>query len=163
MQTFLPYSDYKKSAASLDRMRLGKQRVETFQVLQRLLGVRLVSKDANGEPIPEEDWSVTPITSTGWINHPAVKAWRGHELELLEYQRAFCNEWTSRGYKDTCLIKSEKLIELCGQKLNSGKPEWTLDDKVHISHKSNLLRKDPEFYGKLWSNIPDDLPYVWVE
>ena len=38
MQTFLPYRNFRKSLQSLDDKRLGKQRVETFQILNNLLG-----------------------------------------------------------------------------------------------------------------------------
>ncbi len=40
MQTFLPHSDFAESARSLDRQRLGKQRVETMQILRTLRGER---------------------------------------------------------------------------------------------------------------------------
>ena len=33
MQVFLPYPDFKKSLESLDDKRLGKQRVETYQLI----------------------------------------------------------------------------------------------------------------------------------
>ncbi|MFL6108162.1 MAG: pyrimidine dimer DNA glycosylase/endonuclease V [Marmoricola sp.] len=36
MQTFLPYADFEKSARALDTKRLGKQRVETIQVVRAL-------------------------------------------------------------------------------------------------------------------------------
>lgn len=36
MQTFLPYPDFAESASVLDRQRLGKQRVETLQVMKAL-------------------------------------------------------------------------------------------------------------------------------
>src|SRR5947208_1979490 len=36
MQTFLPYADFERSARVLDRKRLGKQRVETIQVVRAL-------------------------------------------------------------------------------------------------------------------------------
>jgi hypothetical protein len=32
---------------------------------------------------------------------------------------------------------------------------------VHRSHQSNLIRKDPAFYGPLFPGVPDDLDYVW--
>ena len=35
MQTFLPFPDFQQSAAVLDRVRLGKQRVEALQILVR--------------------------------------------------------------------------------------------------------------------------------
>jgi hypothetical protein len=63
MQTFLPYKDFKKSAKVLDNKRLGKQRVEAFQILNILLG-RTKTK--------------------GWRNHPAVLMWKGHSNALKE-------------------------------------------------------------------------------
>lgn len=36
VQTFLPYEDFDKTASVLDRSRLGKQRVETLQLLKAL-------------------------------------------------------------------------------------------------------------------------------
>lgn len=43
MQTFLPFANMERSVSILDRQRLGKQRVETFQIVQRIVGARLVS------------------------------------------------------------------------------------------------------------------------
>ena len=54
MQTFLPYPDLRASCVVLDDRRLGKQRVETFQILRALTW-------------PEYAWK----------NHPAVRMWRG--------------------------------------------------------------------------------------
>ena len=34
MQTFLPYPDFARSARCLDNRRLGKQRVESYQILR---------------------------------------------------------------------------------------------------------------------------------
>jgi hypothetical protein len=36
MQTFLPYPDSKKSIQTLDYRRLGKQRVEAYQILRAI-------------------------------------------------------------------------------------------------------------------------------
>ncbi len=38
MQTFLPYSDFRKSLESLDNKRLGKQRVEAYQIISAITG-----------------------------------------------------------------------------------------------------------------------------
>jgi hypothetical protein len=96
--------------------------------------------------------------SYGWQNHPAVKMWRGHESALLEYQRAICNEWTGRGYKDTCL---EKTIALIGNVVGSI-PKWVGNEKVHLSHRSNLLRKSPDHYKSLFEdNLNPDIEYCW--
>jgi hypothetical protein len=136
MQTFLPYADFAKSAAVLDRQRLGKQRVETLQVLNALVNPQY-----------------------GWQNHPAVKMWRGHEYTLLQYQRAICNEWTGRGYKDTCLQKSIDL--LADKKIGMFKPTWLGGYLLHRSHQSNLLRKLPEHYSKYFDSVPNDIEYIW--
>ena len=139
MQTFLPYRSFVKSAASLDRQRLGKQRVETLQILKALT-------DA----------------SYGWQNHPAVRMWKGHEAVLLDYQVAVCEEWAARGYRDTCLDKSTELLRRVGLISNADAPEWLGNDELHRSHRSNLLRKNPEHYAPLFgAGLPDDLPYVW--
>jgi hypothetical protein len=38
MQTFLPYSDITESMRVLDNKRLGKQRVETYQIISAITG-----------------------------------------------------------------------------------------------------------------------------
>jgi len=134
MQTFLPYPDFKESARVLDNQRLGKQRVETLQILKALT-------------LPEY----------GWKNHPATKMWRGFERYLVWYGLAICLEWRARGYKDTCLEKISAFEH--GQPLS--KPKWIGDDAIHASHRSNLLRKDPQFYARYAWTEPHDLPYVW--
>ena len=139
MQTFLPYADFDESAKVLDMKRLGKQRVETYQVLKALL-----------------------IEDYGWKNHPAVKMWRGHTHSLLMYQRAICKEWTSRGYKDTCLEKSETLVRKLCHSLHTAAPSWLGNEALHLSHRSNLIRKAPDIYRPLFDEgTPDDLEYVW--
>jgi len=136
MQTFLPYSDFKKTAECLDMRRLGKQRVENLQIMNVLCG-----------------------DSDGWANHPAVKMWYGSEHLLMDYQFAICHEWTDRGYKDTCLSKT---LAVCSQ-IQDGflKPWWLGDDRLHSSHRSNLLRKDYSYYSKFGWDEPDNIEYFW--
>lgn len=128
MQTFLPYgSNFQKTASILDRQRLMKQRVETLQIMNVLAGL-----------------------SKGWTRHPAVLMWQGYEYALMEYQEAICNETTSRGYEDTCLLKTKNVvdsIEVSSIEL----PLWLRDDRqenIIITHKGNLYRKDSEFYAQ---------------
>lgn len=135
MQTFLPYPSFEKSAKVLDRQRLGKQRVETYQLLLALFGKK-----------------------SGWINHPAAKMWRGYENSLALYGIAVCDEWIGRGYQDTCRDKISKFLDL---KKKAGHPAWLGSRKFHLSHKSNLMRKDQKHYGKYFKGIAGDLPYVW--
>lgn len=151
MQTFLPYADFKRSVAVLDDKRLGKQRVETLQIMQVLLGLR---------------WQRPPgvieaYEPKAWKNHPAVTGWRGFESSLADYQRVTCAEWTSRGFADTCLASTLGLFEASGRPDDHVRPAWTLLPAVHRSHQSNLIRKDPLVYGPLFPGVPGDLEYVW--
>lgn len=78
MQTFLPYPDFGRSVAALDRARLGKQRVEAMQILKALAG-----------------------ETRGWVNHPATRMWRGFAPALAAYHDAAIREWVRRGYRNT--------------------------------------------------------------
>lgn len=132
MQTFLPFPDFKKSAKVLDRMRLGKQRVEAKQILMILVG-----------------------ESEGWKHHPAVKMWIPYKNALDSYGMIICEEWMHRGYQDSCWNYFD---EHCGTILEY--PQW-LTEEFCKAHQSNLLRKDAKYYRKFFPGVPDDLPYIW--
>tara|TARA_R100000995_G_C3391837_1_gene80859 strand:+ start:150 stop:560 length:411 start_codon:yes stop_codon:yes gene_type:complete len=91
--------------------------------------------------------------SKGWVNHPATKMWRGYESALKFYKDLCIEEWVRRGYKNTMERNTTHGPVLM--------PHWLGDEKLHASHRSNLLRKDPVFYGNLNWNEPDNLPYHW--
>jgi len=135
MQTFLPFKDFYETAKVLDYRRLGKQRIETKQIYQTLTGI-----------------------SNGWKNHPCIKMWKGCEYALLEYGYIICKEWVSRGYKDSQTSYFEFELMHCKK---GGMPIWMGDINFHLSHQSNLVRKDNNFYGKLFPNVQNDLPYIW--
>jgi hypothetical protein len=133
MQTFLPSSDFAVSAYWLDRMRLGKQRVEAWQIVQSLT-----------------------IEGYGWKNHPATRMWQGHVPALACYGLAVCDEWIFRGYADSLRAKFAALAD-CSAPL----PSWMGDRNFHASHRSKLLEKLPSWYEQWeWPEAPG-LPYVW--
>jgi hypothetical protein len=137
MQTFLPYDDFEKSALCLDYRRLGKQRVEAWQIYNTLVG-----------------------NSTGWRNHPAVKMWAGYEDALLLYGLVMCSVWKSRGYKDTLWEKFNAEI-VKRAPVTIVYPSWFGNPAFHDSHKSNLMRKNKEYYSLYFGDFVDDLPYMW--
>jgi hypothetical protein len=137
MQTFLPYPDFVQSASVLDYRRLGKQRVECKQILLAL-----------------------QRTSGGWVNHPAVRMWRTYDIALCVYGWMMCREWVDRGYKDNLMGWFQRYRADHGLR-RYVHPPWLGDNAFHLSHQSNLVRKDAEFYGPLFPGVPDDLPYVW--
>jgi len=144
MQTFLPFADFRRSAAALDSVRLGKQRVETLQVMRALT-----------------------LPGYGWQHHPAVRMWRGFRPALMAYQAAVCDEWIARGHADTCREKTLEALDLVpedGAAFRRGgfpMPPWIGTEEFHRSHRSNLLRKDAEYYAAVANDVPPDLPYVW--
>ena len=101
---------------------------------------------------------VLQLIRGGWPNHPASKMWHGHFYQLGKYGEAICLEWISYGYKDTCLdkIEAEQL-----KFSDTGLPKWIGNEAFHLAHKSNLIRKNREFYGPMFPGVPDNLPYVW--
>jgi hypothetical protein len=137
MQTFVPYgSNFRHTAEVLDRQRLGKQRVEAWQIVKALTTEKY-----------------------GWKNHPAVKMWDGHVPVLAQYGIAMCQEWIARGYADTML---ERFIPYAPTQSSPGIwPDWIDNYEVLLSHRSNLIRKRPDIYGMVWPEVPDDLPYIW--
>ena len=116
--------------------RLGKQRVEAYQLL-------LIMLDKNKK---------------GWRNHPAFKMWDGYDMALIEYALSICKEWISRGYKDTL---TEKFLDIASRSKNGSYPDWLGREDFHASHRSNLLRKNPEWYSRFGWTEPDNLPYIW--
>jgi len=143
MNTFLPYPDIIKSVQCLDNKRLGKQRVEAYQILRVLAGL-----------------------TKGWRNHPAVKIWRGYEDALALYGLSCCAEWIKRGHRDTCEIKIMNMLPLhpCGfgvVPLSAKMPAWFGEPKFHASHRAALLAKDYEWYSQFgWTEKPK-IEYYW--
>ncbi|KRE78272.1 MSMEG_6728 family protein [Arthrobacter sp. Soil763] len=143
MQTFLPFPDFRQSAAALDQLRLGKQRVEALQMLRALV-----------------------IPHYGWQSHPAVRMWMGHVPALTMYGLAMADEWVARGGEDTT---RDKIMEFAPQAAHPDyaakipMPYWLGNPEFHLSHRSRLLAKEPGFYTDVFPGTDPDLEYVWPE
>ena len=131
MQTFLPYPDFHESMKVLDDKRLGNQVYRECLTLIR----------------------------GGWPNHPASKMWRGYEFSLAVYALAGLDELHCRGRLYDHHRKT--FMKLMRDFPDTGAPPWLGREDFHASHRSNLLRKYPEWYGRFGWTEPDDLPYVW--
>lgn len=160
MQTFVPTdsSNYTEMAKVLDNKRLNKQALEGWQILMTLL---------------ELDPEGNPRTPKGWVNHPAVKMWRGHEVSLFNYVSAMVDEWIARGYKSTIKDKARRTMM---QALSSGKflpstpPAWLVDGETYrqiaSTHRQALLVKDYHYYSQFnWpedtGTEPTEYEYIW--
>ena len=136
MQTFLPYPSFYESLKVLDSKRLGKQRLEAMQLVNSTLKLE-----------------IDPNAKIGWANHPARTMWRGYLDALKMYHNLAIQEWVIRGFKNT--MKTYEIPEVVTL------PPWIGRDDVHASHRSNLIRKDPIWYGKFGWSEPSTLEYVW--
>lgn len=134
MQTFLSLPSYYESMKCLDKSRLGNQVWREGLTLIR----------------------------GGWPHHPASKMWRGHEFDLGLYLLEGCKvlfERSGKAYVDVVAKIMTEMVKFP----RSGPPKWLGDATFHASHRSNLLRKDPKWYGQFGWAEPSDLPYIWPQ
>lgn len=144
MQTFVPDErGFIESLSKLDNKRLGKQRVEAAQIIKALL---------------DPDY--------GWQNHPAVNMWRNDLWPLMRYHDVCIQVWKNRGFKNNMprFIDSLKITKIGLYKITHPywqNPKWWGQKTVHSSHRANLIRKDPGFYGNFgWSETEME-GYTW--
>lgn len=155
MQTFLPYKNYDQCAEILDNKRLNKQILEAYQILKVLSG---------------------QSPSGAWRNHPAVLMWKNAEYSLKAYAKTMIKEAKARGIRTE---KNESNIDaleaICGEIWGTQKPFWAIGsnphiDRINITHRANLYRKDPIYYAEFYKdtaskyNKPccDKCLYYWV-
>ena len=151
MQTFLPFPSFKESARCLDMKRLGKQRVEAWQILT-------TNEKVKNHQLIYGEFSSSKVA---WRNHPAVAMWRNYESMLAAYGATMCVEWKRRGYKDS--LEDKFMLAMNSHEWLT--PPWITDfdslTKLNASHQSMLLAKDPEHYAPYFPNVVENLPYFW--
>lgn len=135
VNTFIPYSNFKKCAKILDNKRLGKQRVEAKQILNILL---------------EE------TKTQGWRNHVVTLMWKGHEEALKYYYNCIVEEWIHRGFENNMpLFKIDRVPAM---------PWFVKNASIRMSHQASLVRKEGKFYKKLFPDVPKTYmkyKYIW--
>ena len=147
MQTFLPYTDFQKCAAVIDKKRSWKQVVECKQILCAL--------NYSGAP---DDWKA----SLSWIkrpylNHPAVKMWKGFEDLLALYYNTFLKHAKEvlhintelKPLQNKPITEYEKLLarkDLSAATAPGKFPFWFFNEDFHQAYRSRLIAKDPGYY-----------------
>jgi len=132
MQTFLTQRNLIENARCLDYRRLGKQRVETRQIIDALDG-----------------------KTSGWVNHPAVLMWAGCQAFLEYYFNVIAAEWKRRGYQHNMgwMEPRDKPVEPEWMEPDG--------EKLYSSHRAALLHKDYDHYKQFgWVEEPK-LDYWW--
>ncbi len=131
MQTFLPLADFDECARVLDASRLGNQYYREGITILR----------------------------GGWPHHPASRMWANNRDWLCAYLLSCDEELERRGHSYPH-IRSEVLRTLSTLR-RTDRPWWIGDERLHASHRANLLRKDPTHYGQFgWTEAPRE-GYFW--
>lgn len=137
MQTFLPSTNFTTSSLLLDKLRLGKQIIETAQILAAL---------EHGE-------------GAAWLNHPATQAWRFHIPALKMYGRAMIRAYEGKHSEPGKYDKQRQAFE---GPTTVTMPPWLTSDLCN-SHKGHLFRKDPEYYSSFSDCAGNLLLYPVIE
>lgn len=133
IQTFLPVPDFKECARILDKKRVWKQVIEAKMILDTIKTSR-----------------------KAWANHPVTRMWRGHEGLLTIYYNTFLRECINERQ-----IRVKAYSEIILPSTIYPLPSWMSDERVYSSHRSNLLRKDPVYYGKFGWLEDNSQKYFW--
>lgn len=131
MQTFLPFPDFIHSAKTLNDETLKQQFVDCIAIINNGKYKKYMSGD-----------------------YPVFKMWAGYEKTLKMYANVIMFECNQRGLENHItfyIIKESSIIY----------PDWLNDERLHKSHRANLVRIDPEYYGKLWPEIDKNAPFWW--
>ncbi len=147
VQTFLPFPRFDASAAVLDDARLGKQRVETLQVLRALV-----------------------LEDYGWAHHPAVRdvarpgAGAGRVRPGLR-PTSGCGAATPTARPPRSPSSPREVVGLDQDELEARRPDAVRGCTTRgstRSHRAALLRKDPARYAAaLDDGVDPETPYLW--
>jgi len=152
MQTFIVAPTFKETAKLLDNKRLGKQRVETKQII--LTNQKFHAYRSNYTPL-------SVPSNLAWRNHPAVVMWRGYETMLALYGAAMCKEWIARGYADSLLSFFENIVIKGVLEYPSWLTNPSTMDAVILTHQQSLVFKDPTHYSPLFPGVKALYGYYW--
>jgi len=136
MQVFLPFPSFKESVACLDKSRLGNQ---IWRECKTLL---------NG----------------GWQHHPVSKMWTDYKPALALYGLEGVHELVIREHIDSTKAQelSTYFCSFCTH-VDDLLPPFIGDPDFHLSHRLNLLWKDPKWYSKFFDEQPPSTKpdYYW--
>lgn len=97
----------------------------------------------------------------GWVNHPVAKMWANYKDSLASYLWQGVLELQRRGHD---YIDRPWALEIKSYDLDTqNHPTWLGDERLHSSHRANLLRKDLGYYAQHgWKEDPTT-PYYWPD
>lgn len=157
MFTYLPYTDFERSARCLTDPILKQQQIDCLDVIEYVF-IPVEYKDV-GSPLER-----CRIKVEGrWKNHPVSKMWAHYRWALLCYSFAINRECILRGF-DNIESKLKMYGNQVHQKTMTRKfpnqvPKFIYDMKLKLSHRAALIREDPEHYKTIFKVKEDTSLY----
>jgi hypothetical protein len=189
VNTFLVHSDFRQSAKMLDSRRLGKQRVEAYQILNLIENIRILSAQSSIRCMDDfqefvrdlKKWYqkqpfVYILSGEFLIEHIKDKEEKEIKVDVGErvIKMGFCNHpivemWF--GYEDALKEYIDSHIDEWisrGYKNNmkrygvkgGNKPVWCSWKKFHDNHKGALINKEIDRGEKIWYQKMEDFVNV---
>jgi len=88
----------------------------------------------------------------GYVYHPIIPMWFHYVPALLYYIKVHVDEFNFRGYSNRVNIPLEGIVSY---------PPWCYEADFLIRHRSNLIRKNPQWYMPIFPGVINDMPYFW--
>ena len=151
VNTFILSPDINTMFNDLDKKRLNKQKLEAKQIIENLICYDETGKFKNN-----------------YGNHSATQMWIGYTNHLKVYYNLCIKEWISRGYNNNMPlyeVENEEKYHIVNSEFIDNAayfedfneysfPPFCSFLPFIMSHKSSLLKKDPEYYAD-YANEPD--------
>lgn len=145
----------------LDQARLGKQRVEAYQIVLAY----------------EEATKRNPAKYSGWLNLPAVRMWDGYLPALYVYGILNCMVWRKAGHEDSLLEQFQLRRRIWLSTQNNGgdsasaqprRPWWFGHPAMVRTHQTKLYHKNSAAWVEQHKTAtakhePMKLPYLWPD
>ena len=96
------------------------------------------------------------IVNFEYIYHPTILLWFNYLPALKHYINVHVTECKVRGYENHINIYSKEY----SNEITPEYPPWTKDEDFITRHKSNLIRKMPGYYAKMFTDVKDDMQYL---
>lgn len=141
MHTLLTSPSFLITAAKLTATDLHKQLIDCLKIGRAL----------QGKERPE------------WREQPGVLMWYGSEQEFWFYALLLHHDWLLRFGKGNAHLAHTKLHDEFALNISEGwsHAPWLKDSRLHRSHQSALIRRNPKHYSPIWPDVPNDLPMFW--
>lgn len=138
MMIWLPFENFEECARSMDSRTLTIQRFDAWRLLHML---------QHGVP-------------AGMGQNATLRMWRDYPTWVAAYGMAICLEWEKTSDRPSELTQLFRdYLDVID--VTEDYPRWLGDSMLHMSHRSNMIKLDPDRYMKLWPGVIEGMPLMW--